>query len=102
MTTFCACGCWTPAVHLHHVVYAQAVKRFGGDIHDERNLIPLAFACHGNHHSRSRTLPLEVLPDSVFEFAAELMGPGGAYEYLKRVYVGADPRLDALIESEAA
>jgi hypothetical protein len=69
-------------------------------VRDPRNLVPVTFACHGAHHGRSRPLPLRVLPDAVFEFAAELMGDGPAYEYLNRTYVGRDPRLDALLAKE--
>lgn len=56
----------------------------------------VAFECHGAHHSASRRLELRVLPDSVFEFAAELMGAAG-YDYLRRFYRGEDARLEALL-----
>jgi len=70
---------------------------------DRRNLVWLAFDCHESHHARSRPLPLAVLPDSVFQFAEEVLGAGAAYNYLRRRYAGEDARLDALlIESEAA
>lgn len=78
------------------------MKRHGGDLRDDRNLIGLSVRCHLNHHARARALPLAVLPDSVFEFARELLGAGLAYETLRRCYVGGDPRLDALLENEAA
>jgi hypothetical protein len=92
----CVCGCRGRAVHRHHAVYEQEVRRHGGDVRDPRNLVPVTFACHGAHHGRSRPLPLRVLPDAVFEFAAELMGPA-AYDYLGRYYSGRDPRHDALL-----
>jgi hypothetical protein len=99
----CVCGCRGRAAHNHHVVYAQHVRQHGGDVRDERNLAPVTFACHGAHHGRSRPLRLAVLPDAVFEFAAELMGGPAAYEWLGRRYEGRDPRHDALLEdSEAA
>jgi hypothetical protein len=66
-------------------------------IEDPRNLVPVAFVCHERHHSRFLPLELRVLPDSVFEFAAELLGPGPAHLYLARYYRGRDPRLDALL-----
>lgn len=90
--------CTARAVHKHHAVYEQAVQRAGGDLRDPRNLVPLCRDCHlTGQHQRKRPLPLWVLPDSVFEFAAELLGAGAAYEYLARRYAGRDPRLDALV-----
>lgn len=95
----CICGCGARAVHRHHCVVESLVKRHGGDLRDARNLVPLAVRCHLNHHARARPLELRVLPDSVFVFAAELLGGGPAYEYLARTYRGRDPRLDALLEA---
>jgi hypothetical protein len=92
----CICGCGQRAVHRHHVVYAQAVEREGGDVTDARNLVPVAFSCHGAHHGRSRPFELRMLPDSVFEFARELLGAYGA-DYLRRRYAGDDPRLNGLL-----
>lgn len=110
----CRCGCGRQrGVQWHHVVYKQEIRRVVAEqtehgppdiiremalIADRRNLVPLGPKCHGAHHGRSRPLPLGLLPDSAFEFAGELLGPGRAYEYLKRRYVGSDPRLDALLE----
>lgn len=101
MKARCACGCGAKAVHAHHAVVESLVKRHGGDLRDGRNLVPLAVRCHLNHHARARPLPLAVLPDSVFEFARELLGAGPAWSYLGRVYTGRDPRLDALLEEAA-
>jgi hypothetical protein len=83
------------------VIYQQELERRGGDPDDPRNHVPVAFACHGNHHGRSRPFPLERLPDAVYEFAAELMGPA-AFDYLRRRYSGEDARLDALLREEIA
>jgi hypothetical protein len=69
---------------------------------DVRNLVPVAFACHGQHHSRQAPLDLRVLPDSVFEFAAEVLGPGPAWSYLDRRYRGRDPRMDAMLRADEA
>lgn len=114
----CACGCGQRAANRHHAVYQsklrEIVKRGSRDNRergrrlsrlgaDKRNLVWLAFDCHMAHHDRSRVLPLGVLPDSVFEFAVELLGAGEAFEYLRRRYWGEDARLDALlVEAEAA
>lgn len=92
----CVCGCGQRSVHDHHVVYEQHVERAGGDVKDRRNLVPVAFNCHGAHHGRSRPLELAVLPDSCFVFAGELLGAAG-FDYLRRRYSGEDPRLEALL-----
>jgi hypothetical protein len=102
MKPACVCACGNPVVHSHHVTYRQTIVAarpadLKAAIADERNLVPVAFRCHANHHARSRPYALSMLPDSVFEFAAELLGPGKAYNRLRRVYVGEDARLDALL-----
>lgn len=99
MKARCVCGCGRRAVHRHHVVYEQEVRRVGGSVRDARNLVPVAHDCHGAHHARARPLPVHVLPDSAFDFATELMGAPAAFEYLSRRYSGRDPRLEALLSS---
>ncbi len=100
----CACGCGRKkGLHRHHVVYQQRLRqvdaeRFDTLRADPRNIVLLAFRCHGQHHARREVLPLRVLPDSVYEFAAEVLGYGPAFEYLRRHYAGDDPRLDALLD----
>lgn len=88
---------------LHHCLYRQHVKAAAGDVWDPRNALTLCAWCHSGHHGgrRARVLPLSVLPDSVFEFAAEVLGER-AHGWLRRRYVGEDARLDALREIEAA
>lgn len=102
MTARCICGCGGKQNAMHHVVYAQVVRREGGDVKDARNLVPVARWCHHAHHDRRKPLALSVLPDDVFSFARELLGAGPAHAYLTRYYVGGDARLDALLEDEAA
>lgn len=92
----CVCGCGQRAVHRHHAIYRQHVSQHGGSLKDERNLVHVAFDCHGAHHSGAKRLLLSMLPDPVFEFAVELMGAGPAELYLARYYRGDDPRLSAL------
>lgn len=82
---------------MHHAVYAQEIRRRGGKVKDKRNLVPLEFDCHLGHHSGAKRLRLHMLPDSVYEFAEELMGAGAAYEYLRRRYDGSDMRLEFLL-----
>lgn len=88
---------------LHHVVYRQEVERVGGEVWDPRNSLTLCDGCHSSHHRRgSRIVPLSVLRDENYEYAAELLGREAAYEYLRRRYVGEDPRLNALLYPEDA
>lgn len=91
--------CGRRAVHMHHVVYQQFIR---GHEKDDRNMVPVCFRCHERHHSRTCVFSLGLLPDSVFEFAAEVLGPGPAYERLRRTYRGEDRRLTALLGKEAA
>lgn len=101
MKARCVCGCGAKAVQRHHVIYRQHLRQAGGSVKDARNLVPIAHACHGGHHSGARRLRVVRLPDPVFEFAIELLGAERAALYLGRYYAGSDPRLDALL-SEAA
>ena len=91
--------CHRRGVHAHHAVYRQHLP--AGTLRDPRNLVRVCFECHGAHHGRSRVLPLRVLPDPVFAFAADALGPSAAYSYLARYYTGPDPRLDALLDIAA-
>lgn len=90
--------------HGHHVIYeAEVARHRPTERHDLRNRLVVCVPCHGSHHKRTKPIHLNNLPDSVFQYGAELLGPGRAYEYLRRRYDGADPRLDALLaEHEAA
>lgn len=101
--TYCestACPGPVGQLALHHIVYAQHVVAEHGDKHDPRNAMTLCGSCHAKHHRRSRVIPLAMLPDSAFEFAAELLGPRKAFNYLGRRYASHDPRLDALLDGE--
>jgi hypothetical protein len=114
------CGCKQPAANRHHCVYEAELRRIVAAgrpsrdalpadqralllalTTDPRNLIAVAFQCHGAHHLGACRYRLGVLPDSVFEFAAEVLGPR-AHGYLRRRYAGADDRLDQLLLIEAA
>jgi hypothetical protein len=89
------------------VVYEQELRKLASArgergwlkrvVRDDRNLVPVAHRCHGRHHSRAAVYPLAIVPDSVFEFAVEVMGASRAFNYLERRYAGDDPRLDALL-----
>jgi len=114
--TACFCGCGDLPAHRHHCIPAQTIRNAHRSaisegrairplrvlLEDERNLVSVAFRCHGNHHSRARPYELRMLPDGVFVFAAELLGAGRAYNALGRSYKGSDARLDALLVEEAA
>lgn len=82
---------------LHHICYRQELRRVGGDEWDPRNAITLCASHHSSHHRQGRPVELSLLPNAAFEFAAETLGAGRAYEYLKRRYSGTDPRLDELL-----
>lgn len=58
----------------HHCIPAQALRRRGytAEQADKRNRISLCRWHHERHHSRTNPVPRRLLPDSVFEFAAEL------------------------------
>jgi 5-methylcytosine-specific restriction endonuclease McrA len=99
-TSCTACGS-RDRLALHHCVYRQHVRAVDGDVWDPRNALTLCPSCHAYHHGRGRVLALPVLPDSVFEFAAEVLG-ARAYGYLRRRYAGDDARLDLLLLIEAA
>lgn len=70
--TRCVCG--KRAVHLHHLVPKQVLRRElrHDRLTDPRNLLPLCFDCHFNHESWAKRLTFDQLPRSVFEFAREL------------------------------
>jgi hypothetical protein len=103
----CICGCGNPADISHHVIrrqdLRQAVKEdwifatYEELVLDPRNMVPMAQSCHERHHSRSRPLRLSVLPDEAFEFAADVLGAGRAFNYLRRGYTGDDSRLSQLL-----
>lgn len=119
MKARCICGCGQVGRHKHHAIYQQHIRQYAkhdptgwgwgyeekaavssrvaGLLRDKRNLIPVAFECHDAHHRGAERYRLHMLPDSVFEFAEELMGPGPAYEYLRRHYDGSDMRLELLL-----
>lgn len=73
------------AVHAHHVVTRSELKKWGGDLRDERNIVPLCLACHFSHHAAARKISLSKLPGDVWVFAEELMGEYGR-DWLMRYY----------------
>lgn len=81
----------------HHIITARHVIDAGGHVWDVRNRLGVCTAHHYAHHNRTAPLPLVKLPDSVFEFAVEVLGHGPAYNALRRDYTGEDPRLDAIL-----
>jgi hypothetical protein len=88
-------------LHLHHVVYEQHVRANGGDPYDPDNSLTLCVRCHASHHKSSvnrEHLPLAVLRDENFDYAARLYGTLAAFDYLRRRYAGEDERLKVLLE----
>lgn len=103
--------CGKRADQLHHAIYQAELRRVAGRDNarfqalrsDQRNMVPLCLSHHERHHARIERLPLACLPDSVYDFALEVLGAGRAYNYLHRTCSGQDVRLDALlIEALAA
>ncbi len=105
MTCVCGCGQWAPLQH--HAIYRQHLRRvarskdatrsFTSLIDDNRNKVWVHPACHGLQHNRQRPLSLACLPDSVYEFALEVLGANTAYSLLSRAYDGGDDRLERLV-----
>jgi hypothetical protein len=94
-------GCGGGVVHQHHVIFRQHVEREHGDRWDPGNALGLCLMHHSEAHGLRR-LDVSNLRDENYAFAAELFGVQRAYLYLRRYYVGDDPRLDALMAEEAA
>lgn len=107
--------CLKRAPHRHHVVYEQELRRRwkSGQVdmarwptkkrllEDCRNLIDMCQPHHFAHHDGATGRILTtMLPDEALEFAFELLGPY-AYDYIKRHYEGADPRLESLLAAAA-
>ncbi len=80
--------CPNPAApfNAHHVVYAQHVRREGGDVFDPRNVMRLCTECHDRYHGNRSLIPAEVLPPAAVAFAVELLGRERAAAYLARYY----------------
>lgn len=96
---WCATCKSTGLLQQHHVVYEQHVVRAGGDVWDPRNSLTLCVNCHQAHHGRYLVVGTLLLRDETIAFAADTLGDGAAYEYLRRIYRDADvdPRVAALI-----
>ncbi|HEX7088711.1 MAG TPA: HNH endonuclease [Longimicrobiales bacterium] len=97
MTSCARCGSGA-LLQEHHVVYVQHLRQEGGDVTDSANALTLCADCHRKHHDRAHPVPLALLRDENYRFAAALYGPK-SYDYLRRRYSGEDPRLDALLET---
>lgn len=81
-----ACGRQTACAG-HHVLYAQFVRKFGGDEYDLRNRMAVCHHEHHRHHHglEADRLPLSLLTDEHWQFARELLGDR-APEFLARYY----------------
>jgi hypothetical protein len=77
----CACGCGRPAVHGHHVIYAQVLRREGAPLYSRPNHMPVAAECHADHHNAVRRLPLPA-GHPVWAFADSI----GLRWWLERTY----------------
>lgn len=95
-------ACSARAVHRHHIVFSQHIARADGDKWDPANALVLCRTHHTDLHAW-RDFPVAALPTRALDFAAALLGPPAAYEYLRRRYAGveADARAAAWIAGEA-
>jgi hypothetical protein len=66
--------CPSRAVHRHHVLSRQFLKRegYGDRMNDPRNILDLCFDCHMSHENWSRRVTREQLPHECFAFAREI------------------------------
>ena len=66
--------CRLPAVHLHHLIPKQVLKREGYRryLADRRILLPLCFKHHFDHESWSARLTRDYVPAEAWQAAAEL------------------------------
>ena len=71
--TRCA-ACPRRAVHLHHLIPRQVLRREGMSryLSDPRVLLPLCFECHFNHESWSRRLTRDQVPAETWGLAREM------------------------------
>jgi hypothetical protein len=61
-------------IDAHHIIPAQVLRSLGlrAYLGDHRNRLAVRRDLHLNHHSGTRPIPRELLPASVFEFAADI------------------------------
>lgn len=81
----------------HHIVYEQHVEQYAPDkVWDPRNALRLCRRpCHPHHHNGKARVPVSALPDSVFDFALDIMTRGQAVNYLARYYEGTIEEVEA-------
>lgn len=81
----------------HHIIYAQHVRKRGGDEWDPRNAISLCISCHARQHSGTsfRILVCD-LPGEFWSFGKELLGDA-LWDYLARHYDDGNTKLEDLL-----
>ena len=81
----------------HHIIYAQHVRKRGGNEWDPRNAISLCISCHARQHSGTsfRILVCD-LPDEFWPFGKELLGDA-LWDYLARHYDDGNTKLEGLL-----
>lgn len=86
----------------HHVLEKKHCKTSGAPLNSPDNALRVCaksmHACHERHTTHQELLPVGCLRDENIAFIVESLGPGPAYNYLRRYYSGSDPRVDALLE----
>lgn len=87
-----ACGA-TGLFALHHVTYAQHVRREHGDVWCPANSMTLCRSCHAAHHYGAQRIPADLIPDAALAFAVDLFGSDElAAAYVARYYAPARGR----------
>jgi hypothetical protein len=97
------CGRIKGSWQVHHVIFRQHCRKEGAPQYSPDNALRVcqgaAECCHEREHSAQERIRVSDLRDENIAFAARWLGPGPAYEYLRRRYEDdGDPRLDALLE----
>ncbi len=85
-------------LHQHHVVYAQSVEDYGGDINDPRNSFTVCHSCHGSQHGHDdqAKIMVEELSGDNWRFAIELLGVY-AFDYIYKHYLGGMERTAQIV-----
>jgi hypothetical protein len=81
----------------HHVVEARWLRMHYLPVYDARNALRLRPDIHNKHTNRSGIIEQRFLLDCNVEYAFEIMGPA-AKDYLDRLYVGPDDRVQRASE----
>jgi hypothetical protein len=84
----------------HHVFYRQFCERENMPLNSPDNCLRLCDraidGCHNRQHQGEK-IPLGAIRAVTIQFGVSYIGAGKTYNYLRRMYSGADTRVEALI-----